>query len=253
MRASISTSRAAAAGLLFLLSTTSAWAASDTTKPDKTLPPEEDDFINTPYTGYADYNQENEEAQGIRFLQYGRLFGVSLGTGYNGALGNRGSLWQGGFPMLDLKLHYWFDFHFAFDLEFWNANHSYTAPSTAQGGQVSVNLYDIAFDLKYYVDTKDLGAPISFASPYFILGAGSMGKTENHTANSALNNTTNALAVDAGIGLEFVIKPRSVYFELEGKIYSDTFSDTSSADFQPTLPDLSGLFYTVTTSVLFTW
>jgi hypothetical protein len=253
MRASIFTSRIATFALLILFST-SAWAAAETTKSDKTLPPEEDDFINTPYTGYADYNQENEEAEGIKFLQYGRLFGISLGTGYSGAMGNRGDLWQGGFPAFDLKLHYWFDFHFAFDLDFWTANHYYNAPSAIGGGQFSVNVYDIAFDLKYYIDTRDLTAPISFASPYFIIGAGAMSKTENSTANSGLDNSATALAVDAGVGLEFVIKPRSVYFELEGKIYDATFPDTNTTNFQSIgINDLTGLFYTVTTSVLFTW
>lgn len=238
--------------LTFLLLSSSAWAASGTTKADKTLPPEEDDFTTTPYTQYGDFNQQDEEAEGIKFLQYGRLFGVSIGTGYSGVFGDRGALYQGGFPMIDVKLHYWFDFHFAFDLAFWTANHYYTAPTNSDGqsGTVTVNLYSLMFDIKYYIDTKDLTAPISFANPYFLVGAGSMNKSE--TANGTTASDT-AFAVAAGMGLEFALKPRSAYFDLEAKFYSANFQDTNDGEYAPAYPDLTGIWYTITGSFLFTW
>src|SRR4051812_45090894 len=81
---------------------------------DRTLLPEEDDFSTTPFTEYGEFNnQEAEEEEDTKFFQYGRFFGLSIGFGTQGVTGNRGQLWQGGFPMVEFKLHYWFDFNIA--------------------------------------------------------------------------------------------------------------------------------------------
>src|SRR5438045_3135633 len=77
------------------------WAAGT----DQTLQPEEDDYSATPFTEYGEFNEEAEEATDQKFFQYGRFFGVSVGLGLDGALGNRAKLWRGGFPMIDFKLH----------------------------------------------------------------------------------------------------------------------------------------------------
>src|SRR5881628_3466051 len=67
-----------------------------------------DDYSETPFTEYGEFNEEEEEADEAKFFQYGRFFGVSVGSGFQGATGNRGLLYQGGFPTLDIKVHYWF-------------------------------------------------------------------------------------------------------------------------------------------------
>src|SRR5271154_3421653 len=109
-------------GFLLLLLGSPAWADS---KRDRSLPPEEDDFSPTPFTEYGSFNQDADEDAETRFMQYGRLFGVSVGVGDEGVTGNRGQLWQGGFPLFELKVHYWFDFHLALDLGVSLGTHSY--------------------------------------------------------------------------------------------------------------------------------
>src|SRR5947209_990104 len=81
----------AALGVLVSASPRGAWAAdADTGAPagsqsganpsaggprgDRTLQPEEEDFTNTPYTEYGEFNEEEEEAADTRFFQYGRFF-----------------------------------------------------------------------------------------------------------------------------------------------------------------------------------
>ena len=71
-------------------------------------------------------------------------------------------------------------------------------------------------------------------------------------------NTDNdsAFGFDFGAGLEFAIAPRKSYFQLEAKGHLATFRDTYSTTYSGSpysLPDLTGLFYTVTGSVMFTW
>jgi hypothetical protein len=263
MPASIFTSNNRAQAFFFLLALLSApragfAAASEPPGPGgpgnsgKTFQPEEDDFSSTPFTEYGEFNDEKDEEEEAKFLAHGRFFGVSAGLGYEGVTGNRGLLWQGGFPMVDLKLHYWFDFNFALDLGGYFASHSYqTTP--ALGTQVSVNMVHLGVDGKYYLDTKNLSAPISFANPYFMVGFGSFTKTE---ASSTLNTNQSdtGVGLSAGAGLEFALKPGKSYLELEGRYHIVTFKDTHTALFADQhIDDLTGGFFTFNANILFVW
>lgn len=158
--------------------------------------------------------------------------------------------------MAELKVHYWFDFHLAMDLGVTIAQHSYNYPSSsslAADGTVTVNTTRVFLDVKYYFDVKNLSAPISFANPYVILGIGSFSKSETPQNTPGTVTSDTAFALDGGVGMEFVIKPKKVFFEVEGKVLSAKFQDTNTTAFQPQLVDLGGLFYTITGGLLFTW
>ena len=240
-------------GLLFSVAYAEVPGA-DNSKGSRTLQPEEEDFSSTPFTEYGEFNEEAEENEETRFFQYGRFVGVSLGTGFEGVTGNRGTLWQQGYPLVDFRLHYWFDFHFALDVGFFSAPHFYEQTSGSQTDHIDVNMTFIGLALKYYLDTKNLSAPISFANPYFSLGAGVFYKTElsSLTSNS---DADSGFGMNGGVGLEFPVKPRRIYLTFEGRMYSSTFKDTfiskNSSSGGP--PDLTGYFYTFTTNFLFTW
>ena len=248
----------------FLAGAPSSWAADnpaggppgDPSAPpkDKTVLPEEDDFSTTPYTHYGEFNEEENEEDELRFLQYGRFFGVSLGLGLETVDGGRANLWQGGFPLIDFKVHYWFDFNLALDLGFFTATHYFDTGDPTLGGKTEVSMFHVGVDLKYYFDTKDVAAPISFANPYVILGGGQFTKTE--TPEKAENKTSvNSFGATAGVGLEFALKPKKSYFEIEAKAHFVNFSDdnTSKYDAFTDNKPLGGRFYTFSGSFLFTW
>jgi hypothetical protein len=232
-------------------------------KEEKTLQAEEDDYSSTPYTEYGEFNEEADEAADTKFFQYGRLFGVSVGVGFAGAMGNRGALYQSGFPLIDFKVHYWFDFNFAMDLGLTNVNYAYTIVTDPDGAntvdKTSVGMVTLGIDLKYYFETKNMSAAISFANPYLLLGIAQYAKTE--TSTSAGSGTPeNSLGVSVGAGLEFAVKPKKAYMTLETKFSSVRFVDTddptldnASPEKLPNIPDRNGLFYSVVVSLLFTW
>jgi hypothetical protein len=217
------------------------------------LQEEEEDYKATPYMQYGEFNEEKEEEEELNFFQNGRFFGVSLGLGIETADGNRGTLWKGGFPLVDLKLHYWFDFNFALDLDFYYTQHNYTTGNT---GAVNIALYRAGIDLKYYFDTKNISAPISFANPYLIVGLGDYSETESGATitNSGTPNNSSAIGFAGGAGVEFAVKPRSTYITLEGKINIVTFDLDQTGNFaQYGLSDTTGNLYTFVASILFTW
>jgi hypothetical protein len=214
---------------------------------------EEDDYRATPYMQYGEFNEEKEEEDELNFFQNGRFFGVSLGLGIETADGNRGTLWKGGFPLIDIKLHYWFDFNFAIDLNFYYVQHNYNTGNT---GAVNVALYRGGLDFKYYFDTKNISAPISFANPYLVVGVGDYNETQSGASitNSGTPNTSSAIGFCGGAGVEFALKPKKTYVSLEGKIHAVKFDLDQTGQFTSYgLADTSGNLYTFVASILYTW
>ncbi len=224
-------------------------------KPEKS---EEEDYKATPYTTYGDFSSSEDEDEDTKFFQFGRFFGLSLGTGYSGAFGNRGLLIGTAFPNVDIRVHYWFDFNWALTLGIYTAGFTFNADPT---GGTSFEKYDYSLflfglTLRYYFDTKNAVAPVSFANPYFTLGFGSYSRTQTPVARPDEADKDSSFGLNLGAGLEFTVKPKKTYFNLEARVHSAHFSDDGDTVKLPTgdsLPDRAGLFYSVTGSILFTW
>jgi hypothetical protein len=257
MRASTSISKVAPH---FWLSVASIWLAlsgaalADEQPAGKAATPEEEDFKESPYTNYGEFNnQEAEEEEDTKFFQYGRFFGIGLGVGMESAMGNRGKLWDGGFPAIEFKLHYWFDFNFALTLDVYSASHFYDNPDPTIG-HVDVTMVHIGAELKYYFDTKNLSSTITFANPYIIGGIGSYTKTETSALIPQSPDSDTSIGFSAGAGFEFTLSPKKIYLELEGRLHLVNFKDTHSQNFSSiTGDDLSGPFLTALGSIVFTW
>ncbi|MCC7441441.1 MAG: hypothetical protein IT285_07400 [Bdellovibrionales bacterium] len=256
MRASISTSRAHAAILALWLALTAlpARAADPVTSASPsgaTEKAEEDDFAETPFTEFGEFNEAEEEVHNIEFFQFGRFFGISAGAGIHDVIGNRGLLWKGGFPMITVKMHAWFDLKVGVQLFFATVSHNFQAPPTTENTDVSV--FQFGVDFKYYLGTRDVTAAIAFANPYLLIGGGSFAKNEFDATQETLTPDS-TFGLDFGFGLEFAISPRRSYFTLEAKGYVVSYADTNSQVFSGNgVPDLTGMFYSLTGSIMFTW
>lgn len=222
--------------------------AADAAAPYKTQS-DDTEFSETPYTEYGSFNDEAEEDADARFFQYGRFFGVSLGAGFQGVTGNRGRVWKGGFPLIDVKVHYWFDFNFALQMGFSTVSHQYEDANIR--GLTDVTMTRLGVDLKYYFDTRNLAAAISFANPHIMLGIGRYAKTE-YNDTTGIRDQDSAAGFNAGLGFEFMLKPRKSYVFVESKIHSVRFKDTYTTQLSG-VPDLTGYFYTFVGGFMFTW
>lgn len=219
---------------------------------------EEDDYKSTPYTNFGVFSSSEDEDEDTKFFQFGRFFGVSLGTGYSGAFGNRGLLIGSAFPNVDLRVHYWFDFNWALTLGIYTANFGFNADPGGGGSveEFDYSLFLFGLTLRYYFDTQNAVAPVAFANPYLSLGFGSYTRTQTPTARPEEADKESSFGLNLGAGLEFTVKPKKTYFNLEGRIHSVHFNDDGDQVALPTgssLPDRNGLFFSVTGSVLFTW
>jgi hypothetical protein len=225
----------------------------------RTTQPDDDDYKETPYTSFGEYNDE-DEAEDTKFFQYGRFFGVSLGLGYEGATGNRGSLYTGGLPAFALRVHYWFDFNFALTLGIYSSKHQYTGFKGSTGSSTmqvnDVDIFGLGAELRYYFDTRDSSAPITFAGPFLIVGAGSYTKSEDDVSSPDTVDKENALGLSFGGGLEFPLKPRKAYFDLEATFRTVSFSGDGlpvTTTGGKVVSNTSGMLFTMMASILFTY
>lgn len=231
--------------ILFALGAPRFAFAADERRPES---PEAEDFSETPYTEYGNFDEDEEEDQAVYFYQHGRFFGVSAGVGYEGVTGNRGMVWRGGIPVIDLKVHYWFDFNFALNLGLSFMNHDYDY----RGTRNKVGITRLGMDLRYYFDVRNATAAVTFLHPFLVGGIGAYQKSESD-ANTDSPDRDNAFGTSLGAGLEFVLSPKKTYLTLEGKAHFVSYKDEGTTRFQPEIEDLTGFFYTGVMSLMFTW
>lgn len=247
------------------MSSTQVWAVDPPLPQDanKVDAPEEDDFRQTPYTQYGEFNSDEDEAEDTKFFQYGRFYGVSLGVGYEGATGNKGTLYNGGLPAFEFKVQYWFDFNLALTLGVYTVKHSFIGVLDADAAgnantpasRHEINIFKVGADLKYYIDTKDLSAAITFAGPYLTAGFGSYSRTLTDSAAADSPDQETSLGFNFGGGLEFTLKPKKTYFNLESKFHVVNFQgDDSGVNVNGTqIANHNGMYLSVMGAFLFTW
>lgn len=244
-------------GILIFFMAERSFAADPVTEVPNPSSRDNEDYEQTPFTDYGNFAEDEEEAKTAIFFQYGRFFGISAGVGIQQATGNRGKVYSGGFPMVDVRIHYWFDFNFAMNFQFTTS--SFTSElftSETDSKFFDVSLTYLGFDIKYYFNTYNLAAPLSFANPYLLIGAGSFSKTVTSPEDQTTEpDTDSKFGFAAGAGFEFLISPKTAYFYLEGRAQFVNFDDRLDTSYKAFngVEDLTGFFYSVSGGVLFTW
>ncbi len=229
--------------LLLVLFATPGWAAED---PAQTGSQE----LSNPFSDFVPFEDEYDVDEDERFMYFGRFFAVSLGTGVHTFGGNIGKLYNTAVPVLDFRLLYFFDFRLAGQLGISSASHAYV-DAEDENAVVNISLFRINADLKYYFDTKNVGAAITMANPYAILGVSRVMRTQNFTSDQT-SDSDSAMAVSVGAGMEFALKPRKTSLGVEGRIHQMFFKDRYEDDFATSgIPDRTGNMYSIITSVIF--
>jgi len=224
--------------------------------------PEESNSETTPYLQYGDFQSSDEEAETLKYFQYGRFFGISAGAGYMGATGNLGVLYNDSIPAIDVRVHYWFDFNFALTLGLGYNKFQFTGGLVGTPNSIvkyDVTVFRLEALFRYYFDTYNASAPISFASPFLVAGLGNYSRTRTDTTDSNPETAVeraDALGFSFGAGTQFTLKPKAVYLDMEFRLHSAKFPDSSSPvelGNNNTLPNQTGLLTSFLVSLLFTW
>ncbi len=219
--------------------------------------PNDEEIVTGPYSGYGEFGSGDDQIEDERFFQYGRFFGVGIGLGATSASGNAGRIYQGGFPTLDFRLQYWFDFNFALTLGLQNSKHSY---DIEPDGLTSVNHFRTIAQVVYYLDTHNMSAPLTFIGPHFMVGGGLYRRTDNIGSGNATSNTTptiqeeSVMGFNAGLGIELTLKPKRTYLQFETLMHFVNYNDMYDPKFASEgIPDKTGYWYSFSAVLLFTW
>ena len=213
-----------------------------------------DGFLSGPFSEFGEFDSDEDEEADEKFFQSGRFFGVGLGLGLTSPTGNAGRLYQGGFPTVDFRLNYWFDFFVALQLVVRNSVHTY---DVLPDGKTSSSLFRVMGQVKYYIDTKNLSAPLTFIGPHLFLGCGMYKRTDN-LQDQGFSETAQAFGLNGGAGLELTIKPKKLYFSIEFLANVVTFRDSFDPRFQNAdklngVPDRTGIWVDTVGALTWTW
>lgn len=257
MRACISTSRATLLAMLLCgIAGIAAPVAAQAqySQPRASQDADDGNFLSGPFSEFGEFSGDEDEEADEKFFAAGRFFGVGLGVGLTTTTGNAGRLYQGGFPAVDLRLLYWFDFFVALQIVGRNSVHTYDVEPDKK---TNTNLFRVLAQVKWYIDTKDLSAPLTFIGPHLIVGGGMYRRTDN-LQEQGVTETANAFGLNFGGGLELTIKPKKFYLTLESVVNMMTFRDAYDPRFIQEDPlngieDRTGMWIDTTVSVTWTW
>lgn len=201
-----------------------------------------------PFSDFVPFEDEYDIDEDERFMYFGRFFAVSLGTGLHKFGGNIGKLYNTAIPVMDFRLIYFFDFRLAGQVGLSSASHAFNAEPN---GPVEVNLLRLNADLKYYFDTKNVGATITAANPYMVGGISQTFRTQVFQNHNAVEKD-NAFAFSGGLGMEFALKPRKTSIGVEARYHTILFQDRFEQEYlESGLEDTTGPMYSLITSLIF--
>lgn len=218
---------------------------------------------------FSDFNEDLEESQiyeDERYYKYGRFFSFQMSIGYTTWSGNRGQLYEDLPPTVGMQVQYFSDFQSAWNIGFGYSKHNITLDYATQGfgnppTTIDVSMLRAYFGYRYYIDTSNLGTAITYSNPYLTMRFEYWYETEK-ISTTTLNeeeNTSNGVGFGIGGGLEFPIKIKESYVNVEGLIHTTALSDIRSIKYAPTganqpgVEDLTGFAFTLMVGYVWNW
>ncbi len=237
----------------------------------------DDDDLNIGGDIFSDFNEDLEDTQMMedeRFFRYGRFFSFSLYTGFTTFDGNRGTVYSDDHPTFGLSVMYFSDFQSAWGLGFSLSKHNYSIVGETAGfsqgpGFVEVTMLRPYISYRYYIDTSNLGTALTYSNPYFTTRLEYWYVTNDYL-DEGVEEPDDAdgggIGLGIGFGLEFPIKLRESYMNLEFMLHDVAFHDKQTrllgnptddngdeVEKSYTIEDLNGYAYTITLGYVWSW
>ncbi|EQC51106.1 hypothetical protein [Bacteriovorax sp. DB6_IX] len=229
----------------------------------------DDDDLNIGGDIFSDFNEDLENTQIMedeRFFKYGRFFSFSLFLGVTQFDGNRGEIYDNDPPTFGMSINYFSDFQSSWGFGFAFSKHSYFINEATDGfdpdgpGFVEVSMLRSFFSYRYYIDTSNLGTAITYSNPYLTARVEYWYVTNKYLdLDTEPDDKGGGIGVALGFGLEFPIKLKESYINIELLLHDVAFHDKNTQDLAPKdgttagVSDLSGYAYTTTVGYVWNW
>lgn len=220
---------------------------------------------------FSDFNDDlvmTQIQEDERFWHYGRFFSMHLGLGVTTFDGNRGLLYKEDPPEFRLGFYYFSDFRTAYGIGIHYAEHYFTIErpvfAYAQDplGRVDTSLLGAWFGYRHYIDTTNLGTALTYSNPHFTFRLEYWYLTNKFVDQSAFpDDTGGGLGFAAGFGLEFPVRIKESYLNLEFLTHMVNLHDKDTQDYSPVatnpggygFADLGGRAYSVSVNYVLNW
>lgn len=232
---------------------------------------EVDDDLNIGNDIFSDFNDDIQISQiheDERLWHYGRYFSLLLGTGLTSFDGNRGLLYKHDPPGYGLGFYYFGSFQSSFGLGFQYSKHHFFIDQPVSSyavntlGFVDVSILRTYFGYRHYIDTTNLSTALTYSNPYFVGRMEYWYLTNEFIDQSQLpEDSGGGLGLSLGFGLEFPLRLKETYINLEFLVHSVNFHDKYTQDYAPVetnpdgygFADLTGRAYTTSVNFVFNW
>lgn len=165
-----------------------------------------------PFADYSEFEESADEEEDLNFFRNGRLLTIGFLGGFRGWTDRLNKLYTGN-PTFGLYISYFFDLRFALQFGYLTSDHTITlaGPSVQVPGQGNVNISDISFNLKYYLNTQNVTRGLADMNPYFIGGFSQIYRTTTVSGFQDFGKDS-AFAANFGGGIEVPMLRNKMYF-----------------------------------------
>lgn len=176
-----------------------------------------------PFTDYSEFENTAAEEADIYFFKHGRLLSIGGMLGmrmFTQTLGQhtRPALVGGGF------FSFFFNMRIAIQLHYITGIHPFRSLEIESGDPNKerfineMQLTQIGFDLKYYLNTQNVTQGLASFNPYFIAGGSSVRRRIKFRNNpAAFTDNKRLFGFHGGIGIEFPLTLNKVFFGIEAQ------------------------------------
>jgi hypothetical protein len=190
----------------------------------------ESDDAYDPFADYSEFEESADEEADLNFFRNGRSFTLAMALGYRGFTDTFAQIYTGA-PIFGVYITYFFDLRFAMAIGFFNSDHQMYVQGPTESIVGNVNLQDLAFHIKYFINTQNITRGLSDLNPYFMAGFSEVFRTIKVSGQTVYAQDS-ATGFDLGGGLEIPIMRKKMYFGIEGFYQIINFSDSNSVILQ---------------------
>ena len=175
-----------------------------------------------PFTDYSEFQDTTTEEADIYFFKHGRLLSLAGLAGMRmitQKLGQhtRPAFTIGGFFSFFFNMRIALQFHYITGIHPFRSLDLEPADPNSQRFVSEMQLTQIGFDLKYYLNTQNITQGLASFNPYFILGGSSISRRIKFRDEGTFSDGKRVFGFHAGIGIEFPLMLNKVFFGIEAQ------------------------------------
>jgi Outer membrane protein beta-barrel domain len=180
-----------------------------------------------PFSDYSEFDQDSDEEADVNFFRNGRFLTVGLAAGPRQFTENMAKIYGSG-PTFGLQLTYFFDLKTALGIGLMTGDNSVnfntTSGNTVNNYSGNVSFTQIAFSLKYFLNTQNVTRGLADINPY-VLGGFSQWYRTYSISELGTSSRENVMGADLGVGVEIPLMRRKAFLGLQGTYHYINFSD----------------------------